>query len=49
MSSRRKSGDNKCFKEQAQRHLSKNNFLALRDGMDRLSRNVGKELPPYAA
>jgi hypothetical protein len=47
-SSRRKSGDNKRFKEEAQRHLSKKNFLTLRDGTDRLSRNVGKELPPYA-
>jgi basic membrane lipoprotein Med (substrate-binding protein (PBP1-ABC) superfamily) len=49
MSSRRKSGDNKCFKEQAQRHVPKNNFVTLTDGTDRLSRNVGKELPPYAA
>jgi hypothetical protein len=24
-------------------------FLTLEDGTDRLSRNVGKELPPYAA
>jgi len=49
MSSRRKSIDNKCFTEQAQRHVSKKNFLTLKDMTDRFSRNVGQELPPYAA
>lgn len=49
MSSRRKAGDNKCFEEQAQRQACINDVLTLKDGTDRLSRNVDKELPPYAA